>query len=469
MPSVVYVALADLPEGGTMPIEKVTILDGTRPGDKNLEPLLAVLKDQLKSTGAEVQTFTLREIKLAHCIGCFGCWVETPGLCVEADAGREIAKTVSQSQTLILFTPITFGGYSSELKRMVDRLVPLALPHFTLFHGEVHHNPRYPDPPRLVGIGVQHEANSEEQAIFKALVGRNAINFHSSHYAAEVVADSDRPETLRRRFADVLSRSRYAPLAERMTTGLPTPSTSGAYSRDVETGKALLIVGSPKTKSPSTSGVLGGYVLGRLKAHGWETESLTLRAGLRLGPGQDELLSSTDRADLLLLAFPLYVDSLPFLVTKALEVIASHRQALPNRRPQRLVAIVNNGFPEAAQNALALAICRRFADRSGIAWAGGLAMGAGEALSSGQSLTAPAHFGPPVSHVIDALDMAGAALANDQPVPGEAARLIAKSPIPLLHSSVWRWLFVKMGNRHWRVRAAGFGVSRKDLLAQPLA
>src|SRR6187549_1422785 len=63
-----------------MSIENVTILDGTRPGDKNLEPLLAVLKDQLKRTGAEVHTFTLREIKLAHCIGCFGCWVETPGL-----------------------------------------------------------------------------------------------------------------------------------------------------------------------------------------------------------------------------------------------------------------------------------------------------------------------------------------------------------------------------------------------------
>jgi len=101
----------------------------------------------------------------------------------------------------------------------------------------------------------------------------------------------------------------------------------------VETGKALLIVGSPKTKSPSTSGVLGRYLLERLKERGWETESLTLRAGLRLEAGQRELLSSTDRADLLLLAFPLYVDSLPFLVTKALEVIASHRQTLPNRRP----------------------------------------------------------------------------------------------------------------------------------------
>ena len=74
-----------------MPIERVTILDGTRPGDRNLEPLLALLQDQLKGTGAEVQTFTLRETKLAHCIGCFGCWVETPGLCVEADAGAAAA------------------------------------------------------------------------------------------------------------------------------------------------------------------------------------------------------------------------------------------------------------------------------------------------------------------------------------------------------------------------------------------
>ena len=41
-----------------MPAEKVTILDGTRPGDKNLEPLLATLNNQLKYTGAEVRTFT---------------------------------------------------------------------------------------------------------------------------------------------------------------------------------------------------------------------------------------------------------------------------------------------------------------------------------------------------------------------------------------------------------------------------
>jgi hypothetical protein len=65
--------------------------------------------------------------------------------------------------------------------------------------------------------------------------------------------------------------------------------------------------------------------------------------------------------------------------------------------------------------------------------------------------------------------MAAAALAEGQSVPGEAAQLIAKMPIPLLHSSIWRWLFVRMGNRYWRRRAAGFGVSKEDLLAQPFA
>jgi hypothetical protein len=294
---------------------------------------------------------------------------------------------------------------------MVDRLIPLALPHFTICHGEVHHIPRYPATPRLVGIGVQNHCNSEEAAIFKALVERNAINFHAPHYAAEVVANTDRPETLRRRFADALSRSRYAPLGERKTPLLPTPSTYADCWKAPGSQRALLIVGSPKTKSPSTSGVLGGYLLERLKEHGWATDSLTLRASLRYESGQQELLSSTDGADLLLLAFPLYIDSLPFLVTKALELIASHRQTLRNRRPQRLAVIVNNGFPEATHNALALAICRSFADQSGIIWAGGLAMGAGEALCGGQSLTAPAGFRPSVKHIVDALNRVGAALA----------------------------------------------------------
>jgi hypothetical protein len=207
----------------------------------------------------------------------------------------------------------------------------------------------------------------------------------------------------------------------------------------------------------------------QLRQRGWETDSLTLRASLRQEEGQRELWSAVERADLLVLAFPLYVDSLPFLVTKALELIASKRQALETKKPQRVVALVNNGFPEPHQNTLALAMCHCFAERSQVAWAGGLMMGAGEALSGGEPLTGRSRSSLPVKHVTSALDAAAAALACDQPLPLEAVRLVARSPLPIVPFPVWRWIYMKMGNAYWCRRAAGFGVSKQDMRAQPLA
>jgi multimeric flavodoxin WrbA len=69
---------------------KIALLDGRQAGGDDLAPAYAVMSDLLKQA-AEVRFFPLREIKLAHCIGCFACWLETPGVCRFRDAGREIA------------------------------------------------------------------------------------------------------------------------------------------------------------------------------------------------------------------------------------------------------------------------------------------------------------------------------------------------------------------------------------------
>jgi len=181
------------------------------------------------------------------------------------------------------------------------------------------------------------------------------------------------------------------------------------------------------------------------------------------------LVSSVDRADLLLLVFPLYVDALPFLVTRALEVIADHRRVTHQGLPLRLSVLLNNGFPEAHHNTLALAICHRFSVQSGVRWAGGLAMGAGEALSSGQSLTSRNRSVLPVKHVIQALNMTAAYLAEGQPLPSEAMTMIARSPIPLLPFAAWRWIFVKVGIRRFHRKAAANGISKANMLARPYA
>jgi hypothetical protein len=133
---------------------KVVILDGCGLPDLDLSPVLGELSEVFRRDGARIETFRLSEMKLAHCLGCFGCWVKTPGMCVENDAGRQIAKAVVQSDTTVFFTPVTFGGYSPDLKKMLDRFVQLASPYFQMDHGEVHHPPRYAHRPRLVLVDI---------------------------------------------------------------------------------------------------------------------------------------------------------------------------------------------------------------------------------------------------------------------------------------------------------------------------
>ena len=211
-----------------MPGKNVTILDGSGAGDKDLSPILDVLSCVFKAAEAEVVTFSLREMKLAHCLGCFGCWVKTPGLCVEADAGRDIARAIVRSDVTVLFTPVTFGGYSPELKKMVDRFIQLASPFFQMDHGEVHHPPRYSQRPRMVMVGAQRHPNPTEAHIFKTLAGRNAINFHPPSYAADVVSASENMDALQRRFEALLTRSDALPIGDAAASLMPPPVMSCA-------------------------------------------------------------------------------------------------------------------------------------------------------------------------------------------------------------------------------------------------
>lgn len=453
-----------------MVTRNVVLLDGRGTNDQALSSVLDMLMSELHKNGASVQTFPLKEMKMGSCVGCFSCWLTTPGGCLEPDPGRDIAQAVVQSDVTILFTSVRFGGYSSEIKKSQDRWLPLVLPDFGIYHGEVHHVPRYSHYPRLVGIGIQHQLNDKEASLFKMLVGRNALNFHARSYATEVVLSTDAPDQVRQHLQAALARNDAYPLSEQVKALMPAVAISSSIAAASKgPGRALLIVGSPKVKSPSTSGALGSYVLEQLQQQGWTTESMTLRGNLLQGHDQAGFCTAVDRADLLLLAFPLYIDSLPFLMMKSLEVMAGHFAAAPPEHPKRLVAISNNGFPEAHHNAIALAICQQFARATGLTWAGGLAMGAGEALFSGLPIEGPQRSGrPPVKHVKQALDLASTALAEGQVIPPEAVQLIAKSPIPLPFRW-WRWLFIKTANWYWRQGAAANQVGKDDLLAQPYA
>lgn len=177
---------------------KAAILDGSRSGEP-LSVTRQIIVDELTRLGWQVESFPLCEMKIRHCVGCFGCWAQTPGECLFTDAAREVTAAIIRSDLVVYLTPVTFGGYSSELKKVLDRSICLISPFFTKIQGEVHHKPRYDRYPRLLGVGVSARRGRDEESerIFETLVSRNALNMHAPAHAAGVVPGEGDPETTR--------------------------------------------------------------------------------------------------------------------------------------------------------------------------------------------------------------------------------------------------------------------------------
>ena len=210
--------------------------------------------------------------------------------------------------------------------------------------------------------------------------------------------------------------------------------------------RVLLLVGSPKRKR-STSFALGNHLLSRLREHGFETEIRITSAPLKPDTSGESLLDFIHQADIVILAFPLYVDSLPYPVIRILEDIAEYRRKNAPLKDQRLLAIVNCGFPEAHQNHTALAICRQFAMETGFQWAGGLGLGGGGIING----TPLPRMKGVTRWVIKSLNMTADALASGKPMPPEAVSLMAKPMIP-------NRMYLFFAGRSWRRTARKHGV-----------
>ena len=213
--------------------------------------------------------------------------------------------------------------------------------------------------------------------------------------------------------------------------------------------KALLLIGSPKL-GRSTSESLGSYFIEKLNERGVETESISVYRLLRSEGGMEQLNEAVDKADVLVLSFPLYADALPAGLVHALTSIADHRKASASPRKQGLVAVSNCGFPESRHIDTAIAVCRQFAGETGIDWLGGLALGAGGSLD-GRPL---AKAGGMVRNAIAAFDLAASDVAEGRPISDEAVAMMARPMMP-------SWMYTLFGNLGWRLQARKLATKKK--------
>ena len=116
---------------------------------------------------------------LGECIGCFGCWIKTPGKCL-LPGSDGFLKSLLSADRLILLTRIVFGGYSPAIKTYMDRCLPILHPYFVKYNGEMHHRLRYRHYPALITIGYG-AGSMEEEEIFKEYTRSHRDNLHDKN------------------------------------------------------------------------------------------------------------------------------------------------------------------------------------------------------------------------------------------------------------------------------------------------
>ncbi len=430
----------------------ILILDGTPAGDLMGTRVAGELCSVLKAKGHEPEHVLLREKEIGHCRGCFQCWLKTPGVCSIDDDNRELVAKHINSDMVIALAPVTFGAFSPELKKFADHLIQTISPFFCTVNGETHHRQRYDRYPAFVSIGWLPGPDALQEEGFRHLFYRNTINFYTEKDACGILYTGMNDGEIRESIASVLENAERGKFAAHVTSA-PKFQLSAAAPLPVRS--ATLLVGSPRM-AKSTSASIGGYLFGKFSEQGVRTETIQIYKIFENPDKMSRMLESLDHSELVVLAFPLYIDSIPAPVLETLRAIAEYRSG---KAPGgRFAAIANCGFIESRHNENALASCAAFAREAGYSWMGSVSIGGGEGLVHGRPFS---ELGGPAIPYRKNLDIVAHALASGKTVPDDARRELAKPFTP-------EWLYRAIGSYGWRKQARRNGV-HKEIGARPYA
>lgn len=131
------------------------------------------------SNDPQITLYGTDQDQFKPCMGCFGCWLKTPGKCViTKDLIEQTSDSFVNSDLMIVTSPIVYGCYSASIKRVLDRVIPCILPFFRIHKGAIHHQPRYKKmAPQLI-IGYSPDITDSEKTTFNTLVKANATNLN---------------------------------------------------------------------------------------------------------------------------------------------------------------------------------------------------------------------------------------------------------------------------------------------------
>ncbi len=161
---------------------KIVVINGDmRDSDSDFSLKVSSLSSFLRNEH-EVQDFQLNQMDIRQCIGCWSCWVKTPGECILKDDMKAVYHSIMSSDLILFASPIVAGFTSSLLKTMQERMIPLLHPYMEIRKGEIHHRKRYPSYPNMALLMEKEmDTTDEDVTIISDIYDRLALNFHSEN------------------------------------------------------------------------------------------------------------------------------------------------------------------------------------------------------------------------------------------------------------------------------------------------
>lgn len=111
------------------------------------------------------------------CIGCFGCWVKTPGKCVIHDGYEGTGTVMGKCSELVLVSRCCYGSVSPFVKTVQDRAISYIHPDFELRKGEMHHKRRYKNVLSLSAYFYGENITDAEKDTARKIIEANADNY----------------------------------------------------------------------------------------------------------------------------------------------------------------------------------------------------------------------------------------------------------------------------------------------------
>jgi hypothetical protein len=149
--------------------------------DLRKKQLLSPLQEIKDFLGDQTKVISIDE-EITPCIGCWSCWLKTPGECVFNDIMTKVYPDYVNSSRVVILLDNAQGFINYQMKAFFDRTIPHYHPYIEIVDGEYHHLGRYDAYPELYFYYDTKELSEKEEQIIEDYLYRTTYHFQSSAF-----------------------------------------------------------------------------------------------------------------------------------------------------------------------------------------------------------------------------------------------------------------------------------------------